>query len=96
MAFASTSVLMVEQAPQNGCHQCLCPQSELQSPPVSPGASPTSAGGSDPGSFQITASALGPGVCEILCSHFKSGVSLSHSLLALLKVSPIGLQSQTF
>ena len=30
-----------------------------------------------PGSFQITASALGPGACEILCAPFKSGVSIS-------------------
>ena len=30
MVIASTSVLMVEQAPQNGCHQCLCPQGEHQ------------------------------------------------------------------
>ena len=30
MALASTSVHMVEQAPQNGCCQFLCPQGELQ------------------------------------------------------------------
>ena len=65
-------------------------------PAASLGDSTGSAGGSDPTSFQITASALGLGVCEILCVPFKSGVSISHSLLALLKVSPTGLQSQTF
>ena len=39
---------------------------------------------------------LGPGGCEILCSPFKSGVSICPSPLGLLKVSPAGLQSQTF
>ena len=58
------------------------------------GDCPTSACGSDPGSFQIIAFALGP--CESLCAPFKSGVSLSHIPLTLLKVSPAGLQSQTF
>ena len=42
----------------------------------------------------MTASALGPRACEILCEPFKSGVSISHSSLGLPKVSPIGLQSQ--
>ena len=37
------------------------------------GGSLRSTGGSDPGSFQITASALVPRVCEILCAPFKSG-----------------------
>ena len=60
MVLASTNVHVVEQAPQNGCHQCLCPQSELQLPPASLGDSPRLAGGSDPASFQITASALDP------------------------------------
>ena len=94
MALASTRVHMVDRAPQNGCCQCLCPQDELQLPPASPGDSPRSAGRSDPGSFQITA-ALHPGVCEILCEPFKSGVSISHSPLSLPKVIPTGLQSQT-
>ena len=61
-----------------------------------PGGSLRSAGGSDPGSFQITASATASRVCEILCVHFKTGVSISHSALAVPKVSPTGLQSQTF
>lgn len=56
--------------------------------PASPGDSPRSADGSDLGSFQIAASVLGPGTCEILCATFKSGVSISHS--------PAGLQSQMF
>ena len=87
MVLASTGVLMVEQAPQNDCCQCLCPQSELQFPPTSPGGSLRSAGGSDPGSFQITAIALHLGACEILCAPLKSGLSISHSPLALLKIS---------
>ena len=60
-------------------------------PPASLGGSPRSA---DPGSVQITVPVLGLGVCEILCAHFKSRVSVSYSLLALLYSSPIGLQSQ--
>ena len=64
---ANNSVYKIEQAPQNDCHQCLCPQGECQLPPASLGDSSRSAGGSDPGSFQITVSALVSGVCEILC-----------------------------
>ena len=75
MALASTSFHVVDPAPQNGFHQCLYPQGELQLPPASLGASPRSASGSDPGSFQITASALGLGACEILCAPFKNGIS---------------------
>lgn len=60
------------------------------------GGSPRSEGGPDPVSFQITAFALDPVAGGILYALFKIGVSVSHSLLALLKVSPDGLQSQTF
>ena len=81
---------------QNGCRQCLCPWGELQLPPASLGGSPGSVGGSDPGSFQITASSLCLGGCEILCAPFKSGDSISYSPLALPKVSPVGLQSEKF
>ena len=81
---------------QNSNFQCLCPQGELQLLPVSPRDSPRSTGRSDPGSFQIIASVLCPWACEILCAPFKSGVSISHSPLGLPKVSPAGLQSQTF
>ena len=91
MALASTSVPMVEGTLKNGCCQCLCPQGELYLLPVSPGDFPSSAGRSDPGSFQITASAWGPGACEILCAPFKSSVSLD-----LPEVSPTSLQSQMF
>ena len=34
--------------------------------------------------------------CELLCVPFKRGVSISPSPLGLLKLSPAGLQSQTF
>ena len=66
MILASTRVLMVERAPKNGLHECLCLQGELQLLPASLGGSPISASGSDSGSFQVTASALGLGVCDIL------------------------------
>ena len=46
-------------------------------------------------SFKLTASALGPRVGGILCVSLKRGVSISHSPLALPKVSPAGFQSQT-
>lgn len=42
----------------------------------------------------LSTSPLGLQVCAILCSPFISGVSISHSPVALLKVSPTGLQSQ--
>ena len=71
-------------------------QNESQLPSSSLGGSPRSASGSDSGSFQITASALGPQVCEILCVPFDSGVSISHSPLTPPKISPTGFQSQTF
>lgn len=67
---ASTSMHVVEQAPQNGCHQCEGSPGELQLPPASLGHSPRSAGGSDPAFFQITASALGPETYAILCMPF--------------------------
>ena len=50
------------------------PQGELHLPTASLRGSPRSAGGSHPGSFQITASALGLRVCEILCAPFKNRV----------------------
>ena len=96
MALTSARVLMVEQTPQNGYCQCLCPQVELQFPPASLGGSPRSAGGSDPGSFQITAL---PWVSErvrlCVCSlrvefPFPTAPWLSPEM------SPIGLQCHTF
>ena len=74
MMLASTTVLTAEQAPQNGCHQCLCPQGESLLPPASPVGSSRSASGSDPGFFQITDSALALGGVRFLCAPFKSRV----------------------
>ena len=42
----------------------------------------------------MTASALVPGVCEILCALFKSEVSIFSS--PYVKASPTGLQAQMF
>ena len=92
MVPSSISIHVVEGAPNNSCRQCLCPQGEP--PPASLGDSPRPAGRSGPGSCQITAFALGPGVCEILCEPFKSKVSISPNPLGLLKLSLTGLQSQ--
>ena len=44
MVLPSISVVMVERAPPNGYHQCLCPQGESQMLPASPGESLRSAG----------------------------------------------------
>lgn len=70
---------MVEWVPQNGYCRCLCPQDESQLSSSSLGGSPGSARESDSSFFQITASALSPGVYEILCAPFNSGISISHS-----------------
>lgn len=58
--------------------------------------SPTPAGWYDPDSDQITASTLGPRVCEISGVSFKSEVSISHNPLWHLKVNNDGLQNQMF
>ena len=63
-------------------------------PPASLGDFSRSASRPNPGSYQITASALGPGAGEVLCALLESGVTISLSPLGLLKVSPTGLQSQ--
>lgn len=68
------------------------PQRELQLPPASLGHSPRSAGASDPGSSLPSAPI--PTTDKILCLPFQNGVSISHSLLSLLKVSITDLQSQ--
>ena len=96
MALVSTSVFIMVWAPKTVCCPCLCPLSESQLHPASQGGSPKSASGYDPCSFHITASVQGPIVCEILCVLFMGGVFISHSPLALLKVSPTGLQRQIF
>ena len=55
-----------------------------------------SAGGSDPGFFQIIVSAMGPRASEILCVPFKNEGSISHSRLSITKANPAGLQSHVF
>ena len=86
MVLASTGVIVLEQDSTNGYHQCLCFQSEFQLPPASLGSFSRSAAESDPGFFQMIAFSLGPRMCEILYVLFRSGVSILHSPLALLKV----------
>lgn len=76
MVLASTSVRVVEWAPHNGFCQSLCPQGDLQLPPAFLGDCLRSTGWSDPGSYQMTASAWGPGMCEILCAAFNIEVSI--------------------
>ena len=98
MALLSNSVFVIEWASSNGCYQRPCPQGELPYLPASPGGSERSPGRSDPGFFQIIASALDPSTYGILCAQRKKKnrgeVSIFHSPLALLKVSPIGLQTK--
>ena len=65
-------------------HQLLCPKREPQLPLASPGDPPRPAGRSDPGSFEVTAFALGPSVHETLCVPSKSGVSVSLSPIDFL------------
>ena len=96
MALTSANVIAVEQTPNNGCLQNLHPQGKPQLPPASPWDSPRSAGESDQDSIWTTASALGLGVCAILCLPSKSRVSVSYSPTALLNTSPTGFQSQVF
>ena len=49
-----------------------------------------------PESYPITASALGPSTCEILCVPFRSEVSIFSSPVGLSKLSSTSLQSQIF
>lgn len=86
MALATICVHVVEQSPTNDSHQYRYLQGEFQLPPDCLGDSPRSAGRCDSGLC------LGSGVCEILCATFKSGVSISHRYLCLLKESPDALQ----
>ena len=65
-------------------------------PLASLGDSPRPAGKSGPGSYQITAFALSPRACDILCTPFKNEVSVSPSPVGLLILSPAGLKSQMF
>ena len=58
-----TSVHVIEQASQNGCCQCLHSHGEPEQLSAFLGGSSRSVSGSDPGSFQMTASALGSVTC---------------------------------
>ena len=70
MTLTNAGIIMVELAPQIGCCQHLHPQEDPQLHPAPPRCSPKSASGSDPGSFQTTASVPGLGMFEILHSPF--------------------------
>lgn len=94
IALVSTSVL-VEWA-LNHATAIFYVHREFQLPPASSGGSPRSAGETNPGSFQITASAPGPWAGKVLHAPLKSGVSISHCPLGLLKVSSDGLQRPVF
>ena len=54
--------------PQKCCCQCLCPCSEPQPPPTFTGDPLIPAGRSGPGSYEVTAFSLVPGVHETLCT----------------------------
>ena len=88
----SLCFLALEKWPLVGDRLCipgaLLPLSMAPLPPASPGGSPRLARRSDPGWLQITASALGSVACEILCTPFKSSVSICLRPLTLLKVLP--------
>ena len=68
MALGGTPVPVVAHTAHSGCCQCLCPQGELQLPPASLGGSLRSIGMPDSSCFQIIATALGPGMCEFVCT----------------------------
>ena len=62
--------------------------------PTSSGDPSRPAGRFGPGSYEITAFALGPGMREILCVPFESEVSIPPNPVKLLQSSPTGLQNQ--
>ena len=76
---------VLERTSKNGCHQCLCPQGELQLHPAFPGDSPRSSGRSDPGSHHTLLLPWVPEYVRLLCVPIKSEVSISPSPLGLLK-----------
>lgn len=92
LAFVSDHMI---EAPQSGCHQQLYSQGDVQLLPTFLGDSPGSAARSDPGSYQITASAWAPEHVKFYV-HPLTVKSFFPSSFALLKVSPAGLQSQVF
>ena len=85
---------MHRNTPRYVRHQLLCPQREPQPPPSSPGDPLRPAGMSVPGSYEVTAFALGLSAHEILCAPFKSEVSVFPKPVELLQLSPTSLQSQ--
>ena len=85
----------VGRAPPNGCRKCPCRHGENQSPPACLRDSSRTADG-PARLLSNDCLCLRFGACAILCVSFKSGVSASCCPLALLKVSPAGLQSQVF
>ena len=60
------------------------PQNKPQPHRTSPADSARPAGRSGPTSYQMTALALGPGICGILCALLKSKVSISPSPVELM------------
>lgn len=93
MALASTSVHVVDGAPQMAASSVCVPRvSSAASCPS--GGSPRAAAASDPGSFQIIASALVWSMTFFMPP--LSVDSVSHSPLALPKLSPGRLQIQKF
>ena len=81
MALASTSVHVVDGALQMAASSVCVPR--------------VSSAASDPGSFQIIASALGPEACEILYAPFKHGLCFPQPS-GSPKLKPCWLQIQKF
>ena len=69
------------------------PNASCGHPVASPGDPPRPAGRADPGSYQISAFALGLHACEISCASFKRDVFVSPSPVGLLKVSSAAFAS---
>ena len=96
MELAITSIHMVERAPRNDCHQCRVPRvSSSCLLPLREALQDQQVGLIQaPFKLLLLPWALDP--VRFLWAPFNSGVSISHSPLALPKVSLAGLQSQTF
>ena len=80
MTSSYTSVYLLKEAPSveaSGFHQCPCLQGEMQALADSTEDAPRQEGGSGQGSYKISAFALGPEVCKMLCVPFKSDGSIS-------------------
>lgn len=90
MVLANTSIHMVGGAPKNGSHRV----SVTRVSHISPQDSPGSPGRSDPGSYPLTASALGSVVQENLCAPFKNEVSIPPALSFFQKQDPPGFEAK--